>query len=53
MDDSWDLYDQTRKLFIAAFAAGEIDYQQYVNKTQKALKEFLALVANLDNQKKK
>jgi hypothetical protein len=41
MDDSWDWYNQTRKLLIAAFEAGEIDYRQYVDMNQKALKKFL------------
>jgi hypothetical protein len=40
MDDSWDWYNQSRKLVIAAFKAGEIDYQQYVDMNQKALKKF-------------
>jgi hypothetical protein len=41
MDDSWDWYDQTRKLLIAEFETGEIDYQEFVTKNQQALRRFL------------
>jgi hypothetical protein len=49
MEDSWDWYDQTRKILIAAFDAGEIDHQKYVNLNQAALKKFLATVGRWKN----
>jgi hypothetical protein len=51
MEDSWDWYDQMRKLAIAAFEAGEIDYQQYVNMNQKALRKIITFAGKCNDQK--
>jgi hypothetical protein len=50
MDDSWEWFNQTRKLLIAAFEAGEIDYQQYINMNQKALRKILTVLEKCNDQ---